>query len=233
MPIRSRYAWGDSTFVEVRAPYLIQERGRAGKYNRVLTRGVYELADAGSGTTRVSFTLETKPKFPSDRLAEFGGLGRMWMKRKSPQGPRPPARRSSRRAAIAARAPPSRAARASPPRLPVPARRQPLESAAAMKLRRLAVTATVAVAAASSLAACGSDRAVHRQDRGHVRQHGRPEVPGPDLASAQRRRLRGPRLPDRPARRARRAWPSARSGSRSSSASSTGPTSRTSPRRSS
>src|SRR3954470_2147099 len=42
-PIRSRYAWGDSTFVDVRAPYLIQERGRAGKYNRVLTRGVYEL----------------------------------------------------------------------------------------------------------------------------------------------------------------------------------------------
>jgi uncharacterized protein YndB with AHSA1/START domain len=85
-PIRSRYAWGDSTFVDVRAPYLIQERGRAGKYNRVLTRGVYELADAGSGTTRVSFTLETKPKLPSDKMAEFGGFGRIWMKRKTRKG---------------------------------------------------------------------------------------------------------------------------------------------------
>lgn len=86
LPVRSRYAWGDSTFVEVKKPYLIQERGRAGKYNRVLTRGVYELSEAGSGTTRVSFTLETKPKLPSDRMAEFGGLGRIWMKRKAKKG---------------------------------------------------------------------------------------------------------------------------------------------------
>jgi uncharacterized protein YndB with AHSA1/START domain len=83
LPVRSRYAWGDSTFTEVAAPRLIVERGRAGKYNRVLTRGVYELSDAGSGSTRVKFTLETKPKLPSDRLAEGGTLGRMWMKRKN------------------------------------------------------------------------------------------------------------------------------------------------------
>jgi uncharacterized protein YndB with AHSA1/START domain len=82
LPIRSRYAWADSTFTEV-APHRIAERGRAGKYNRVLTRGVYELSEAGHGTTRVAFTLETLPKFPSDRLAEGGALGRLWMKRKN------------------------------------------------------------------------------------------------------------------------------------------------------
>jgi uncharacterized protein YndB with AHSA1/START domain len=83
LPIRSRFAWGDSTFTEVVAPRLIMERGRAGKYNRVLTRGVYELEEASGGSTRVRFTLETKPKLPSDRLSEGGGLGRMWMKRKN------------------------------------------------------------------------------------------------------------------------------------------------------
>jgi uncharacterized protein YndB with AHSA1/START domain len=83
LPVRSRFAWGDSTLVEVQRPRLILERGRAGKYNRVLTRGVYELEDAGSGTTRLRFTLETKPKFLSDKLAEGGPLGKSWMKRKN------------------------------------------------------------------------------------------------------------------------------------------------------
>jgi uncharacterized protein YndB with AHSA1/START domain len=86
LPVRSRYAWGDSTFTDLQAPRLIHERGRAGKYNRVLTRGVYELEEAGHGTTRVRFTLETKPKLPSDRLAEGGPVGRMWMKRKTKKG---------------------------------------------------------------------------------------------------------------------------------------------------
>src|SRR3954462_9864943 len=53
----NRFSWADSTFAEVERPRLIVERGRAGKYNRVLTRGVYELAEAGQGTTRVTFTM--------------------------------------------------------------------------------------------------------------------------------------------------------------------------------
>src|SRR3954451_2867280 len=78
----NRFSWADSTFAEVQAPRLIVERGRAGKYNRVQTRGVYELADAGHGTTRVTFTMETKPKLLSDKLGEsFGARG--WFKRKN------------------------------------------------------------------------------------------------------------------------------------------------------
>ncbi|WCB95731.1 hypothetical protein DSM104299_04480 [Baekduia alba] len=83
LPVRSRYAWADSTFTEVVAPRTILERGRAGKYNRILTRGVYELEDAGAGTTRVRFTLETKRKLPTDAILEGGPVGRLWMKRQS------------------------------------------------------------------------------------------------------------------------------------------------------
>jgi uncharacterized protein YndB with AHSA1/START domain len=76
-----RYMWADSTFTEVVAPRLIVERGRQGKFNRNLTRGVYELSEGAGGSTRVSFTLETKPKLPSDRIAEIGMKG--WIKRKN------------------------------------------------------------------------------------------------------------------------------------------------------
>jgi uncharacterized protein YndB with AHSA1/START domain len=80
-PVRSRYNWGDSTFTEVVKPRLIAERGRVGKYNRILTRGVYELSEGSGGTTRVTFTFETKPKFLSDRLNEV--LAKRWFKRKN------------------------------------------------------------------------------------------------------------------------------------------------------
>jgi uncharacterized protein YndB with AHSA1/START domain len=77
-----RFAWADSTFVEVDAPRRIVERGRAGKYNRVLTRGVYELDEVSGGNTRVRFTMETKPKLLSDRFMESLGA-RGWFKRKN------------------------------------------------------------------------------------------------------------------------------------------------------
>jgi uncharacterized protein YndB with AHSA1/START domain len=80
-PIRSRYNWGDSTLVEVVSPRLIVERGRMGKFNRILTRGVYELAEASAGSTRVTFTFESKPKLLSDRINE--ALGARWFKRKN------------------------------------------------------------------------------------------------------------------------------------------------------
>ena len=81
----SRFAWADATFTEVDVPWRIVERGRAGKYNRVLTRGVYELDEGPGGTTRVTFTFETKPKMLSDRLMESLG-GRGWFRRKSAKG---------------------------------------------------------------------------------------------------------------------------------------------------
>jgi uncharacterized protein YndB with AHSA1/START domain len=79
----TRYAWADATFTEVQEPRLIVERGRAGKYNRILTRGAYELEELhGGASTRVRFTFETKPKLLSDRIQESFGQ-RSWLKRKN------------------------------------------------------------------------------------------------------------------------------------------------------
>ena len=56
--------------------------GRTGKNNRVRTLGVYDLAAAASGTTRVRFTLQTTPATLTDRLMErFGARG--WLRRKN------------------------------------------------------------------------------------------------------------------------------------------------------
>jgi uncharacterized protein YndB with AHSA1/START domain len=78
----TRYTWADATLTEVIAPRLIVERGRTGKYNRILTRGEYVLEEASGGSTRVTFTFESKPKLMSDRLMEsFGARG--WFKRKN------------------------------------------------------------------------------------------------------------------------------------------------------
>jgi uncharacterized protein YndB with AHSA1/START domain len=81
-PPAGRFSWGDVTFVEVQRPHRIVEVGRTGKANRVRTLGVYELAPAAGGTTRVQFTIETQPVTLSDRLLE--GLGaRGWMRRQN------------------------------------------------------------------------------------------------------------------------------------------------------
>jgi uncharacterized protein YndB with AHSA1/START domain len=77
-----RYAWADATLVEVDAPRRIVEQGRAGKFNRIQTMGIYELAEGPHGTTRVTFTNQTQPKTHSDRLMESMGQ-RGWLKRKN------------------------------------------------------------------------------------------------------------------------------------------------------
>ena len=77
-----RYAWADSTVVEVEAPRRIVEQGRAGKYNRIRTLGVYELEPASASTTKVTFTNATQPKTLSDRIQESMGQ-RGWLKRKN------------------------------------------------------------------------------------------------------------------------------------------------------
>jgi uncharacterized protein YndB with AHSA1/START domain len=69
----NRFSWGDVTFTEVERPHRIVEVGRTGKNNRIRTLGVYDLAPAEAGTTRVRFTLQTVPVTLSDRLME--GLG--------------------------------------------------------------------------------------------------------------------------------------------------------------
>jgi uncharacterized protein YndB with AHSA1/START domain len=78
----NRFSWADVTFAEVERPHRIVEVGRAGKYNRVRTLGVYELAPAAAGATRVRFTLQTVPAALSDRLMEALG-GRSWFRRKN------------------------------------------------------------------------------------------------------------------------------------------------------
>ncbi len=78
----SRFGWGDVTLAEVEAPHRIVEVGRGGKINRVRTLGVYELAPGAGNTTRVRYTLETRPATLADRLQESLGA-RGWLRRKN------------------------------------------------------------------------------------------------------------------------------------------------------
>ena len=74
----NRFTWADVTFAEVERPHRIVETGRTGKNNRIRTLGVYELAPAAAGHTRVRFTLQTIPATFVDRLQEaFGAKGLM------------------------------------------------------------------------------------------------------------------------------------------------------------
>jgi uncharacterized membrane protein len=77
----NRFPWGDTTLVELERPRRIVEVGRAGKFNRIRTLGVYELERAAGDSTRVRFTFETEPKLASDRFLERLG-GRAWTRRK-------------------------------------------------------------------------------------------------------------------------------------------------------
>jgi uncharacterized protein YndB with AHSA1/START domain len=78
----NRFSWADSTFSEVHRPHRLVEVGRTGKANRVRTLGVYDLAPAPGGATRVRFTLQTQSSVLSDRILEALG-GRAWLKRKN------------------------------------------------------------------------------------------------------------------------------------------------------
>ena len=78
----NRFSWADVTFTEVERPHRIVEVGRTGKNNRIRTLGVYDLAPASGGATRVRFTLQTAPATLSDRLLEALGA-RRFTRRKS------------------------------------------------------------------------------------------------------------------------------------------------------
>jgi len=78
----ARFSWADLTFVEVQPPFRIVERGRGGKYNRIKMLGVYELLQASGGMTKVEYTFESEPVYPSDKLMEILG-GRTWTRRKA------------------------------------------------------------------------------------------------------------------------------------------------------
>ncbi len=68
----NRFSWADSTFTEVARPHRLVEVGRTGKTNRIRTLGVYELAPAPGGATRVQFTLETEASVLSDHALMEG-----------------------------------------------------------------------------------------------------------------------------------------------------------------
>jgi uncharacterized protein YndB with AHSA1/START domain len=76
----NRFSWAGVTLAETEPPHRIVERGRTGKGNRIRTLGVWELAPAAAGTTRVSFTYETIPVLLSDRIRESLGM-RWWIRR--------------------------------------------------------------------------------------------------------------------------------------------------------
>jgi uncharacterized protein YndB with AHSA1/START domain len=78
----NRFSWADATFIEVQSPFKIVQRGRGGKYNRIRMLGTYTLSPGSGETTRVSYTFETVPVLPSDRLMEVFG-GRAWTRRQA------------------------------------------------------------------------------------------------------------------------------------------------------
>jgi uncharacterized protein YndB with AHSA1/START domain len=78
----NRFSWADVTFAEVQRPHKIVEVGRTGKNNRIRTLGVYELDPAAGSSTRVRFTLQTRPATFADRLMESFGA-RRWTRRKT------------------------------------------------------------------------------------------------------------------------------------------------------
>jgi uncharacterized protein YndB with AHSA1/START domain len=78
----NRFSWAEVSFAEVERPHRIIEVGRMGKNNRIRTVAAWELAQGASGTTRVTFTLQTMPATLSDRLVEALGA-RAWMRRKT------------------------------------------------------------------------------------------------------------------------------------------------------
>jgi uncharacterized protein YndB with AHSA1/START domain len=73
----NRFDWADLTITDAEQPRRIVAKGRGGKYNRIRRLSIYELEPAGPSSTRVTLTTETEPRFPSDRLIEALGRGRV------------------------------------------------------------------------------------------------------------------------------------------------------------
>jgi uncharacterized protein YndB with AHSA1/START domain len=65
-----RFSYGDLTLAELEPPRRIVATGRAGRFNRILTRSEWTLEEDGDGRTKVEFQTETTPALPSDRLME-------------------------------------------------------------------------------------------------------------------------------------------------------------------
>lgn len=75
-----RFPWGDWVVAESQAPHRLVLQGRTGKFNRIRTLTVFELREGSGGGTRVDVTIQSEPRFPSDRFLEQ--LGRRAVKRR-------------------------------------------------------------------------------------------------------------------------------------------------------
>lgn len=65
-----RFSYGDITLADVTPNERIVATGRSGRFNRVHTRSVWTLEEAGQGQTRVTFEMQSTPALKSDELME-------------------------------------------------------------------------------------------------------------------------------------------------------------------
>lgn len=65
-----RFAYGDITLAELRAPELIVATGRGGRFNRIRSRSTWTLTPDDDGGTLVEFSTASEPAMASDRLME-------------------------------------------------------------------------------------------------------------------------------------------------------------------
>ena len=76
-----RHPWITITVVDSVRPVRTVEEGRGGRDGRRRTRGIYQLADAGPGATKVSFTNEFQPVGVAERLQ--APLARSYLRRQN------------------------------------------------------------------------------------------------------------------------------------------------------
>ena len=78
-----RFGWGDINFLTVEYPRRIVAVGRGGKYNRIKTYSEWVLEPEGENSTRVTYSHESEPPLPSDKLIEAVSGRKRWFKRSS------------------------------------------------------------------------------------------------------------------------------------------------------
>jgi len=73
--------WMETVIEALEPPYMIRERGRGGRQDRIPVHTVWELLSGPASTTRLSVTFWTEPSHPIDRLKELLGA-RAWHRRR-------------------------------------------------------------------------------------------------------------------------------------------------------
>jgi uncharacterized protein YndB with AHSA1/START domain len=80
-----RYAvWAEAVIAELDPPYLIRERGRCGRLDRVPTHTVWEVLEGAGRMAEVRVAFWTEPTHPLDMLRERLGAAR-WYRRQLAQ----------------------------------------------------------------------------------------------------------------------------------------------------